>query len=168
MNDLATNITPSIKLFATTVFFTVRLIPLAIMLLSTARPRSTREVGLDMAEEICSYKMFVLSITLKISLSQFSFLLCNAQLDGACHQKYFGIYMTCTLSWQLQCDEAKRKAMRVLGILQRNLSLCGRSVEERSYPSLFSASESDSSPVVSKLSLLINYLLGKRLGYAPF
>ena len=25
---------------------------------------------------------------------------------------------------------------------------------------------SDSSPVVSKLSLLINYLLGKRLGYA--
>ena len=58
MNDLATNITPSIKLFATTVFFTVWLIPLAIMLLSTARPRSTREVGLDMADEICSYKMF--------------------------------------------------------------------------------------------------------------
>ena len=30
--------------------------------------------------------------------------------------------------------------------------------------------EADSSPVVSKLSLLINYLLGKRLGYArgPF
>ena len=43
MNDLATNITPSIKLFATTVFFTVRLIPLAIMLLSTARPRSINQ-----------------------------------------------------------------------------------------------------------------------------
>ena len=45
MNDLATNIIPSIKLFATTVFFTltVRLIPLAIMLLSTARPRSINQ-----------------------------------------------------------------------------------------------------------------------------
>ena len=58
MNDLATNITPSINLFATTVFFTVRLIPLEIMLLSTARPPSTREVGFDMADEICSYIMF--------------------------------------------------------------------------------------------------------------
>ena len=40
-----------------TVFLTVRLIPPAINLLSSVT-WSTREVGLDMADEICSYKMF--------------------------------------------------------------------------------------------------------------
>ena len=41
-----------------TVFLTVRLIPRAISLLSSVWPWSTREVDLDMADEICSYKMF--------------------------------------------------------------------------------------------------------------
>ena len=81
-------------------------------------------------------KCFVMSVTLKKSPSQFSYSLCNVQLDGARHQKYLGVYITCTLCWQLQCDEAKKKAMRVLGILQRNLSSCDRSVKERSYLSL--------------------------------
>ena len=58
------------------------------------------------------------------------------QLDGACHQKYLSIYITCMLSWQLQCDEFKKKTMRVLGILQRNLSSCDRSVKASSYLSL--------------------------------
>ena len=35
------------------------------------------------------------------------------------HQKYLSVYITCTLSWQLQCYETKKKAMRVLRILQR-------------------------------------------------
>ena len=80
-------------------------------------------------------KCFVMSVTLKKSPSQFSYFLCNAQLDGALQQKHLGVYITCTLCWQLQCDEAKKKAMRVLGILQRNLSSCD-SVKERSYLSL--------------------------------
>ena len=63
-----------------------------------------------------------MSLTLKNSPSQFSYSLCNAQLDGACHQKYLGVYITCTLSWQLQCDEAKKKAMRVLRILLKEIS----------------------------------------------
>ena len=44
--------------------------------------------------------------------------------------------ITSSLSLQLQCDEAKKKAMRVLGILQRNLSLCDQSVKAGSYLSL--------------------------------
>ena len=80
-------------------------------------------------------KCFVISVTLKKSPSQFSYSLCKVQLGGASHQKYLGVYITCTLCWQLQCDEAK-KSMRVLGILQRNLSLCDRSIKERSYLSL--------------------------------
>ena len=85
---------------------------------------------------MCKINSLVFTVTLKKSPSQFSYSLCNAQLDGARHQKYLGVYITCTLCWQLQCDEAKEKAMRVLGILQRNLSSCDRSVKERSYLSL--------------------------------
>ena len=36
----------------------------------------------------------------------------------------------------MQCVEAKKKAMRVLGILQGNLSSCDRSVKEHCYLSL--------------------------------
>ena len=50
-----------------------------------------------------------MSVTLKNSPSQFSYSLCNAQLDGACHQKYLGVYITFMLSWQLQCDDTKKK-----------------------------------------------------------
>ena len=89
-----------------------------------------------MADEICSYKMFCYVRHFKNSPFQFSYSLCHAQLDGACHQKYLGVYITCTLSWQLQCEEAKKKAMRVLRILQRNLSSCDRSVKARAYLSL--------------------------------
>ena len=85
---------------------------------------------------MCKINSLVFTVTLKKSPPQFSYSLCNAQLDGARHQKYLGVYITCTLCWQLQCDEAKEKAMRVLGILQRNLSSCDRSVKERSYLSL--------------------------------
>ena len=77
--------------------------------------------------------MFVI---LKNSRSQFRYSLYNAQLDSACHQKYLGVYITCTLSWQLQCDKTKKKAMRVLGILQRNLSSCDQLVKAHSYLSL--------------------------------
>ena len=81
-------------------------------------------------------KCFVMSVTLTKSPFKFSYYLCNVQLDGACYQKYLGVYITCTLSWQMQCVEAKKKAMRVLGILQRNLSSCARSVKEHCYLSL--------------------------------
>ena len=87
--------------------------------------------------KVAPTKFYVMSVTLKNSPSQFSCSLCNAQLDGACHQKkYLGVYITCTWSWQLQCDEATKKAMRVLRILQRNLSSCDRSVKARAYLSL--------------------------------
>ena len=42
-------------------------------------------------------KCFVLSVTLKKSPSQFSYSLCKVQLGGASHQKYLGVYITCTL-----------------------------------------------------------------------
>ena len=56
INDLYLPTPHLVSSSPTTVFFTVRLILQATIL--PARPRSTREVGLHMADEICPYKMF--------------------------------------------------------------------------------------------------------------
>ena len=136
INDLPKNITSGIKLFADDCVL--------YRPTNSVSDHLALQRNLDQLEKWSSIwqmkfapsKCFVMSVTLKKSPSQFSYFLCNVQLDGARHQKYLGVYITCTLCWQLQCDEAKKKAMRVLGILQRNLSSCDRSVKERSYLSL--------------------------------
>ena len=133
INDLPTNTTSGIKLFADN---WVLYCPI-----NSVSDHFALQRDLDQLEKwaytwqmkFAPTKCFVMSVNLKNSPSQFSYSLCDAQLDGACHQKYLGVYITCTLSWQLQCDEAKKKAMRVLGILQRNLSSCDRSVKASSY-----------------------------------
>ena len=130
INDLPHNIASGIKLFADDCVF--------------YRPINSTEDHLALQRDLdqldtwastwqmkfAPTKCFVMSVTLKKSRFKFSYSLCNVQLDGACYQKYLGVYITCTLSWQMQCVEAKKKAMRVLGILQRNLSSCDRSVKE--------------------------------------
>ena len=131
INDLPTNTTSGIKLFVDDC-------------VNSVRDHFALQRDLDQLEKwaytwqmkFATTKCFVMSVTLKNSPSQLSYSLCNAQLDGACHQKYLGVYITCALSWQLQCDEAKKKAMRVLKILQRNLSSCDRSIKARAYLSL--------------------------------
>ena len=47
-----------------------------------------------MADEFSSTKCFVMSVTLKNYPFKFSYFLCNAQVDGACHQKYLNVYIT--------------------------------------------------------------------------
>ena len=136
INDLPTNTTSGIKLF---VDDCVLYRPI-----NSVSDHFALQRDLDQLEKwayiwqmkIAPTKCFVMSVTLKNSPSQFSYSLCNAQLDGASHQKYLGVYITCTWSLQLQCDEAKKKAMRVLRILQRNLSSCDWSVEASAYLSL--------------------------------
>ena len=131
-NDLPTHTTSGIKLFADEC---VLYCPI-----NSVSDRFALQRDLDQLEKwaytwqmkFAPTKCFVMSVTLK----KFIYSSCNAQLDGACHQKYLGVYITCTLSWQLQCDEAKKKAMRVMGILQRNLSSCDRSVKAGSHLSL--------------------------------
>ena len=130
INNLPTNITSSIKLFPDdcVLYHPINSVGNHFALQG--------DLNLDKCNWASTWQMklfaptqcFVMSITLKNSPPKFSYLLCNAQLDGACHQKYLGVCMTCALSWQLQCDEAKKKAIRVLMILQRNLSLHGQSV----------------------------------------
>ena len=135
INGLSKNITSGMKLFAYDCVL-YRLINSVTD--HSALPRDLSQPGKWSSTwqmKFAPSKCFVISVTLKKSPSQFSYSLCKAQLGGASHQKYLGVYITCTLCWQLQCDEAK-KSMRVLGILQRNLSLCDRSIKERSYLSL--------------------------------
>ena len=136
INDPPTNTTSGIKLFADDCVL--------YRPINSVSDHFALQRDLDQLEKwaytwhmkFATTKCFVMSVTLKNSPSQFSYSLCNPQLDGACHQKYLGVYITCALSWQLQSDEAEKKAMKVLTILQRNLSSCDRSVKARAYLSL--------------------------------
>ena len=113
INDLPTNTTSGIKLFVDdcVLYRTINSISDYFAL----------QPDLDRLEKwpytwhmkFAPTKCFVMSVTLKNSPSRFSHSLCDAQLDGACHQKYVSIHITCMLRWQLQCDKAKKKAMRV-------------------------------------------------------
>ena len=103
INDLPTNTTSGIKLFADDCVLSRPI--------NSVSDHFVLQRDLDQLDtwlmKFAPTKCFVMSLTLKNSPSQFSYSLCNAQLDGSCHQKYLGDYITCTLSWQLQCHEAK-------------------------------------------------------------
>ena len=77
-----------------------------------------------------------MSITLKRQPSSFSYTLCNTPLEGVTFQKYLGVYSTNSLNWTKQAVEVKKKANKILGVLQRNLSSCSAVVKERAYLSL--------------------------------
>ena len=83
-------------------------------------------------------KCYTLSVTgtLKKQPSPFVYSLCDSNLEGVKFQKYLGVYISSTLSWAKQCEEVKKKASRILGVLQRNLSSCSETVKERAYTDL--------------------------------
>ena len=47
-----------------------------------------------------------------------------------------GVYISCSLNWSKQCAEVKKKATKILGVIQRNLSSCSKAVKQRAYLSL--------------------------------
>ena len=77
-----------------------------------------------------------MSITLKRQPSSFSYMLCNTPLEGVTFQKYLGVYITNSLNWRKWAVEVKKKANKILSVLQRNLSSCCAIVKERAYLSL--------------------------------
>jgi len=98
INDLPTNITSSIKLFADDCVL--------YRPINSVGDQFALQRDLDQLEKWASTwqmkfaptKCFVMSVTLENSPFQFRYFLCNVQLDGACHQKYLGVYITCTLA----------------------------------------------------------------------
>ena len=48
-------------------------------------------------------------------------------------QKYLGVYITNSLNWTKQAVEVKKKANKILGVFQRNVSSCSAVVKERAY-----------------------------------
>ena len=46
------------------------------------------------------------------------------------------VYISSTFSWAKQCEEVKKKASRIFGVLQRNLSSCCEIVREWAYMGL--------------------------------
>ena len=77
-----------------------------------------------------------MSIALKRQPSSFLNTLWNTPLEGVTFQKYLGLYITNSLNWTKQAVEVKKKANKILGVLQRNLSSCSVVVRERAYLSL--------------------------------
>ena len=67
-------------------------------------------------------KCMAMSISLKKCPSYHQYFICGVPLEGVRYQKYLGVYISCSLNWSKQCAEVKKKASRVLGVLQRNLS----------------------------------------------
>ena len=47
-----------------------------------------------------------------------------------------GLYISSTFSWVKQCEEVKKKASRILDVLQRNLLSCSKTVKERAHMGL--------------------------------
>ena len=74
-------------------------------------------------------KCYRMSITPKGSPFFFLYMLSGTVLEGVIHQKYLGVSITCTLSWSKPAWESRKKASRVLGFLQRNLSSCNPAVK---------------------------------------
>ena len=68
--------------------------------------------------------------------SLFQYSLCGIPLEGESFQKYLSVTITSTLSWDTQCDEIKKKANKVIGVLQRILSWCSSNIKERAYLTL--------------------------------
>ena len=81
-------------------------------------------------------KCYIMSITLKRQPSSFSYTLYNTPMEGVTFQKYLGVYITNSLNWTKQAMEVKKKANKILGILQRNLASCSAVVKERAYLTL--------------------------------
>ena len=81
-------------------------------------------------------KCMKMTITLKRMPSLFQYSLCGVRLEGVSFQKYLGVTITSTLSWDTQCDEIKKKATKVQGVLQRNLPSCSSNIKERAYLTL--------------------------------
>ena len=83
-------------------------------------------------------KCYIMSIALKHQPSSFSYVLCNTPPEGVTFQKYLAVYITNFLNnnWTKQAVEVKKKANKILGGLQRNLTSCNAVVNERAYLSL--------------------------------
>ena len=81
-------------------------------------------------------KCYIVSTTLKRQPSSFSYTLCDTPLEGDAFQKYLGVYITNSLNWTKQAVEVKKRANKILGVLQRNIWSCSAVVKERAYLSL--------------------------------
>ena len=83
-------------------------------------------------------KCYIMSITLKCQPSSFSYTLCNTLMEGVTcmFQEYLEVYITNSLNWTKRAVEVKKKANKILGVLQRNLASCSAVVKERAYLTL--------------------------------
>ena len=84
--------------------------------------------------ENCPRKCF--QTQLKKTRVKFNPELSANRLSNNWAKKYLGVYITNSLNWTKQAVEVKKKANKILGVLQRNLMSCSAVVNERAYLSM--------------------------------
>ena len=133
INDLPSLVSSSVKLFAddSVLYRNIE---------SSADHAKLQEDLLQLEEWAATWQMnfapskcYIMSITLKRQPSSYSYMLCNTPLEGVTFQKYLGVYITNSLKWSKQAVEMKKKANKILGVLQLNLVSCSPVVKERAY-----------------------------------
>lgn len=133
INDLPQAVSSSLKLFAddSVIYRKINTVDDHVILQNDLRQLERWAERWQM--KFSPSKCHTLRITLKRQPSEFIYTICGSPVEGVRFHKHLGVYITCTLSWSKQCEEIKKKANRVLTVLQRNISSVSPAIKERSY-----------------------------------
>jgi len=136
INDLPDAIKSSIKLFAddTVIYRKIETSDDQLILQKDLQLLETWASRWQM--KFAPKKCHTLRITLKKNPSEFTYNLYNTMIEGVKFHKHLGVYISCSLNWSKQCEEVKKKANRVLAVLQRNIHSASRKVKEHAYLAL--------------------------------
>lgn len=136
INDIQTNITSSIRLFADD----------SIMYRQIASPEDHRLLQQDL-QTLAAWsqtwlmsfnisKCAVLNITRKRSPSSFQYTIFGQPLSTVKSHEYLGVTVSHDLLWNDHCEKTIKKANRTLGLLRRTLTPCTKEVKAKAYESL--------------------------------
>lgn len=75
----------------------------------------------------------MLSITLKRNEPDFTNNLSNTSIESVRFREHLGVYVSCSLKWNKQCEEVQKKENRVLAALQRKIHSGPPKVKECAY-----------------------------------
>lgn len=78
----------------------------------------------------------MLSITLKRNEPDFTNNLSNTYIESVRFREHLGVYVSCSLKWNKQCEEVQKKENRVLTALQRKIHSGPPKVKECAYQTL--------------------------------
>ena len=114
----------------------------AILSLQLTTISSSRFYSSLFEEWTATCQMNLAQVNVNLCPSPISFIVilvhvqCNTPLEGVTFQKYLGVYITSSHNCTKQDVEVKKKANKILGVLQRSSTSCSAVVKEQAYLSL--------------------------------